>query len=137
MARLARAARPPTARDYTIVDVHNVSQSIVRQIEWLDQEIQASANRVVLLEDEAEEEAAPQGNNDDRRADAQKKLTPLWLGSLKLTLSDASNNLIYAIERVRVPQLHRRDIIGATITLNEPEEVLDMLMITPECADLS
>lgn len=172
MAQLARPARPATARDYTVVDIHNVSQSLVRQIEWLEQEIQASANRVVQLEadEEPAEGAAPQVqqqqqvNNDDLRADVQKKLTPLWQGSLKLTLSDDSNNkqLVYAIERVRVSQLHCRNIIGAKvshwiyhlvffffhflytcvssltqITLNEPEKVLDMIMITPECAEVS
>lgn len=126
MARLARPARPATARDYTVVDIHNVSQSLVRQIEWLEQEIQASANRVVQLEadEEPAEGAAPQlqqqqqFNNDDLRADVQKKLTPLWQGSLKLTLSDDANNkqLVYAIERVRVPQLHCRNIIGAKVS---------------------
>ncbi|SEI30868.1 YALIA101S01e09472g1_1 [Yarrowia lipolytica] len=141
MARLARLA---TAQDYTVVDIRNVSQSLIRQMEWLEQEIQASANRVVQLEDNGDDEAegpaqaaAPQVNNDELRADVQKKLTPLWQGSLKLTLSDSNQQLVYAIERVRVAQLHRRDIIGAKITLNEPEKVLDMLMITPECAKVT
>ncbi|KAB8284934.1 hypothetical protein B0I75DRAFT_149677 [Yarrowia lipolytica] len=104
MARLARLA---TAQDYTVVDIRNVSQSLIRQMEWLEQEIQASANRVVQLEDNGDDEAegpaqaaAPQVNNDELRADVQKKLTPLWQGSLKLTLSDSNQQLVYAIERV-------------------------------------
>lgn len=137
MARLARPARPATARDYTVVDIHNVSQSLVRQIEWLEQEIQASVNRVVQLEDDEEpaegdagqqqQQQIQQVNNDDLRADVQKKLTPLWQGSLKLTLSDDSNNnqLVYAIERERVPQLHCRNIIGAKVSqLSEYKRLL-------------
>ncbi|KAG5372746.1 hypothetical protein CJU90_0398 [Yarrowia sp. C11] len=126
MARLARPARSLTARDYTVVDIHNVSQSLVRQIEWLEQEIQASANRVVQLEDDGGNEdegpaqaAAQQPNNDEMRADVQKKLTPLWQGSLKLTLSGVNQELVYAVERVHVPQLHRRDIIGAKVNFSE------------------
>ncbi|AOW01693.1 uncharacterized protein YALI1_B18971g [Yarrowia lipolytica] len=122
MARLARLA---TAQDYTVVDIRNVSQSLIRQMEWLEQEIQASANRVVQLEDNGDDEAegpaqaaAPQVNNDELRADVQKKLTPLWQGSLKLTLSDSNQQLVYAIERVRVAQLHRRDIIGAKVSIS-------------------
>lgn len=109
MARLAKA--PKTTATYTVVDIHNVSQSLVRQIEWLEQEIHASANRVVLLEDQDEAE--------ELREDVQKKLTPLWNGALKLTLEGTDKRLVYAIERVRVPGLHRKDIVGARVSTEQ------------------
>lgn len=110
----------PADATYTIVDVHNVSHSVIRQVEWLEQEIQAATNRVLQLEDEGDTDgeapvqgaAAHEGNTD-----SQRQLIPVWLGDLRLTLSDDSQKLVYAIERVRIPQLHRKDIIGSRVSV--------------------